>query len=96
MRKEYELTGGRPNPYARRLGAEGRRVIAERYFESEHVVQLDDDVATAFGSGEAVNEALRLVLRLGALATPTRRKRASRARARSKKGGTRRTRAAQR
>ncbi len=86
MRKEYELTGGR---LARRLGAGGRKASVERYFSADHVVQLDDDVAGAFASGEAVNEALRLVLRLRALAAPTPRKRAPSARSRPKKGGSR-------
>jgi len=89
MRREYELTGGRPNPYARRLGAGGRKAIAERYFNADHVVQLDDDVAGAFASGEAVNEALRLVVRLRALAAATPRQRAPGTRSRAKKGSSR-------
>ncbi len=67
MRKEYDLANlgaGRPNPYAKRLGAAGREAILERYYASEHLVRLDDEVASAFPSPEAVNEALRLVMRL--------------------------------
>ena len=64
MRKEYNLRNGRPNPYARRLGAAGRKKLSERFLEAEHLVRLDDEVAEAFPSEEAVNEALRLVLRL--------------------------------
>ena len=68
MRKDYDLQGGRPNPYARRLGATGRKKLVERFLESEHLVRLDDEVAKAFPSNQAVNEALRLVLQLRELA----------------------------
>jgi hypothetical protein len=68
MRNEYDLENGRPNPYARRLGAAGRNALVERFLKSEHLVRLDEEVAEAFPSGEAVNEALRLVLRLRNLA----------------------------
>jgi hypothetical protein len=68
MRNEYHLEGGRPNPYARRLGAAGRNALIERFLKSEHLVRLDEEVAEAFPSGEAVNEALRLVLQLRNLA----------------------------
>lgn len=64
MRKEYDLAKGRPNPYAKRLGALGRRKLIERFLESERLVKLDEEVAEAFPSGEAVNDALRLVLKL--------------------------------
>lgn len=69
MRKEYALTGGRPNPYAKQLGAAGRTVLLERFLRAEHYVRLDDDVAEAFADEAAVNEALRLVMRAKALAT---------------------------
>lgn len=69
MRKEYVLQGGRPNPYARRLGAEGREVLIARFLQAEHLVRLDDDVAAAFADEASVNEALRLVLRLRDLGT---------------------------
>ncbi len=65
MRKEYALEGpGRPNPYAKRMGASGRKKVIERFLASEHLVRLDDEIAKAFPSNEAVNEALRLVLKL--------------------------------
>ncbi len=64
MRKEYELAGGRPNPYAKRLGSSGRKKLIERFLESERLVKLDEEVAKAFPSNEAVNDALRLVLKL--------------------------------
>jgi hypothetical protein len=64
MRKEYDLVGGRPNPYAKRLGASGRKVLIERFLESQRLVRLDEEVAKAFPSNEAVNDALRLVLKL--------------------------------
>ena len=65
MRKEYLLEGrGRPNPYARRLGVGGRKKLIDRFLASEHLVRLDEEIAKAFPSDEAVNQALRLVLKL--------------------------------
>ena len=64
MRREYDLKAGRRNPYAARLGADGRKAIIERYLRAENLVRLDADVAASFPSAETVNEALRLVLRL--------------------------------
>jgi hypothetical protein len=64
MRKEYDLEGARPNPYAKRLGASGRKALIDRFLESERLVKLDEEVAEAFRSGEAVNDALRLVIKL--------------------------------
>jgi hypothetical protein len=76
MRKEYDLSGGgRPNPYAKRIGAQGRKVLIERFLQSEKLVRLDDDVASAFADEASVNEALRLVLQLRAIATPVKAKR---------------------
>ena len=69
MRKEYDLGAGRPNPYVRRIGAAGRSILLERFLRTEGYVRLDDDVAAAFSNDEAVNEALRLLLRAKALAT---------------------------
>jgi hypothetical protein len=69
MRKDYKLVGGKPNPYAKRLGATGRSLVLERFLRAEHFVRLDDDVAEAFADETAVNEALRLVLRAKALVT---------------------------
>jgi len=68
MRAEYELRGGKVNPYAKRLGDRGRKAVLEQYLRAEGLVRLDADVARAFDSEEAVNEALRLVLRLRELA----------------------------
>jgi hypothetical protein len=69
MRKEYALAGGKPNPYAKRIGEEGRSVLLERFLRSQHFVRLDEDVAEAFQNDAAVNEALRLILRAKALPT---------------------------
>jgi hypothetical protein len=69
MRKEYDLGAGKPNPYAKRIGAAGRSILLERFLRTEGYVRLDDDVAEAFSNEAAVNEALRLVLRAKALAT---------------------------
>ncbi len=63
MRKEYELVGGRPNPYAGRIGSVGRAVLLDRFLRSEHYVRLDEDVAHAFPDDAVVNNALRLVLK---------------------------------
>ncbi len=35
MRAEYELRGGRRNPYARRIGARDREMLLERYLRAE-------------------------------------------------------------
>ncbi len=64
MRPEYDLHAGKRNPYAKRIGEKGRKVLVAHYLKSEGLVRLDEDVAEAFDSEEAVNEALRLVLRL--------------------------------
>lgn len=77
MRSEYDFKGGRPNPYARRLGAEGRKALAERFLAAEHLVRLDDDLVKAFPTPEAVNEALRLVLQIRESAPRPRRARSS-------------------
>lgn len=74
MRKEYELAGGRLNPYAKRLGSSGRKKLLERFLESERLVKLDEEVAAAFPSDEAVNDALRLVLKLRDISPRTPRK----------------------
>lgn len=44
-----------------------RGKYAQRYAEGTNLVLLDSDVADAFPTAEAVNEALRLVLRLSAI-----------------------------
>jgi hypothetical protein len=48
MRKEYDLVAGKPNPYAKRIGAAGRSILLERFLSTEGYVRLDDDVAEAF------------------------------------------------
>ena len=68
MRKEYELHGGRANPYARRMGAAGRAAVLERFLRSEHFVRLDADLAEAFTDDAAVNATLRLALQMRDLA----------------------------
>jgi len=45
-----------------------RGKYAEKFAEGTNVVLLDPDVAAAFPNEEAVNEALRLVMRLAELA----------------------------
>ncbi len=64
MRREYDLQGGRPNPYARRLGAGGRSVLLERFLRSEHFVRLDPDLAEAFADDAQINATLRLALQM--------------------------------
>jgi hypothetical protein len=64
MRKEYELHGGRANPYAKRIGATGRAAVLESFLRSEHFVRLDDDLVGAFVDDAAVNATLRLALQM--------------------------------
>ena len=71
MRTHYDLRDGRSNAYAKRLGVKGREALLDRYVQAEGLVRLDDDVAAAFDSAEAVNDALRIVLRLRELAPRT-------------------------
>ncbi len=59
LREEYDLKS---------LLKEGvRGKYARQYQEGSNVVVLDPDVATAFPTSEAVNEALRLAMRLARL-----------------------------
>jgi hypothetical protein len=53
MRKEYDLDSGKPNPYAKRIGAAGRSALLERFLRAEGYVRLDDDVVGAFSSDAA-------------------------------------------
>ncbi|MBI5876618.1 MAG: hypothetical protein HZB53_03130 [Chloroflexi bacterium] len=59
LRAEYDLRAllkqARPNPYA------------ERYAAGTNIVLLAPDVAEAFKDSDAVNEALRLVMKLSRL-----------------------------
>lgn len=64
MRREYELRGGRANPYAQRLGAAGTAEVLERFLRSEHFVRIDEDLLAAIGGESAVNETLRLALKM--------------------------------
>ena len=52
MLPEYDFTGGVRGKYA------------ARYAQSSNVIVLEHDVAEAFPTAEAVNEALRLLVRL--------------------------------
>jgi hypothetical protein len=60
LRPEYDLK--------ELLKGSVRGKYAERYKEGTNLVLLDPDVAKAFPDQEAVNEALRLVLRLTEIA----------------------------
>ena len=54
LQPEYDLS---------KLGPATRGKHLEAFRESSHVAILDPDVASAFPTSEAVNEALRLVVR---------------------------------
>jgi hypothetical protein len=56
LRSEYDL------PTLLKGGVRGK--YAERYRQGTNLVLLDPDVARAFPTEEAVNEALRLVMRM--------------------------------
>jgi len=75
MRKEYDFSESRPNPYAARLTAKGRDALFRRYVESEGYVHLDADVAAEFTDAKSVNDALRLVAKLRKVGQPCARKR---------------------
>jgi hypothetical protein len=60
MRAEYDFSGGVRGKYAGRIGKDVKLVV------------LDPDVATAFGSSQAVNRALRSYLTKRAKKTATR------------------------
>lgn len=62
LRPEYDLAE------ALKTGVRGK--YAERYRAGTNIVLLDPDIAKAFPSERAVNEALRLVLRLASIAQP--------------------------
>lgn len=67
MRAEYDLKslkGSRPNPYAKRLGAAGRKALIARFYAAEQLVRLDDDIAEFFPDAATVNETLRLALQM--------------------------------
>ena len=54
MRAEYDFSKGVRGKYVKRLAREGSNVVV-----------LDPDVAKAFPNSEAVNEALRVVIKAG-------------------------------
>jgi hypothetical protein len=78
MRNEYELKGGRPNPYAARLGAKGRGDALDWWSTAAGNVRLlPNDVAREFPDTKSTVEALRLVIKLRAVrpdARPRRRR----------------------
>lgn len=53
---EYDLTTVRPNPYAERIELYGSNLVV-----------IEPELYAAFPSAEAVNEALRLVVKAAAL-----------------------------
>lgn len=55
LRPEYDFEN---------LGEAVRGKYAQDYRESSNVVRLDDDVASAFPNARAVNDALRLLVKL--------------------------------
>jgi hypothetical protein len=68
MRSEYQLTGGRKNPYADRLGTKGRAELLRWWSDSTSNLRvLPDDVAREFPDTKTTVEALRLVIKLRAL-----------------------------
>ena len=76
MRDEYDLKGGRPNPYPARLGPKGRAELVRWWAGvSQNVRVLPDDVAREFPDTESTVEALRLVMKLRAVKPKLRHKR---------------------
>ena len=71
LRPEYDLRELLKN------GVKGK--YAERYREGTNLVRLAPDVAKAFPSEEAVNEALRLVLQLTRIPAVPKRRNAAKA-----------------
>jgi len=57
MKDEYDFSNARPNPYATKARMRS------------NLIAIDTDLIAAFPNSEAVNEALRLVLRAAELAT---------------------------
>ena len=66
LRQEYNLRE------LLKTGVQGK--CSERYREGTNIVLLDRDVAEAFPSDQAVNEALRLVMQLIKVPRPVKRK----------------------
>jgi len=61
MRPEYDLS---------RLQGRVRGKYVERYREGTNLVLLEPDVAAAFPNAQAVNEALRLLLKVAKTQVP--------------------------
>jgi len=73
MKKNSEMDDDlRPEYDIKQLLKESvRGKYAQRYDEGTNLVLLDSDLADAFPTAEAVNEALRLVLRLSKIPAAT-------------------------
>ena len=68
MREEYDLKNGRPNPYAKRVGARGRAELLRWWSGAVGNVRvLPDDIAREFPDTKSTVEALRLVVKLRAV-----------------------------
>jgi hypothetical protein len=67
MRTEYKLSGGVRNPYA------------AKFKRGTNLVLIEPDLFQAFPSTEAVNDALRVLLRAGAQAAKSRAQRQAKA-----------------
>ena len=68
MRSEYQLTGGRKNPYVDRLGTKDRADLLKWWSDATTNLRvLPDDVALEFPDTKTTVEALRLVIKLRAL-----------------------------
>jgi hypothetical protein len=75
MRKEYDFSEFRPNPYAAKLTAKGREALFRRHVQSGGDVHVDADVAAEFTDSKSVHDALRLVAKLRKIGQPHARKR---------------------
>lgn len=65
MRDEYELKGGRPNPYAARVAPKDRAALVRWWTTvAENVRVLPKDLAREFPDTKSTVAALRLVVRL--------------------------------
>jgi len=71
MKKTFEMDDElRPEYNLKQLLKEAARgKYAQQYAEGTNLILLDSDLADAFPTSEAVNEALRLVLRLSRIPT---------------------------
>ena len=60
MKEEYDFSKGRPNPYAKRIRDYGSNLVV-----------IEPELYRVFPSSEAVNEALRLLVKAGQSAIET-------------------------